>query len=86
MKIKRKVKKHKDLERSKPCILCGELTMGRGVFVPDDPQVFGAPDRQKGGFVYPLCPACHSLPHEKIFPLVEQVIFSVMKARTAELN
>jgi len=100
MKIKRKVKKHKDTELEqkikqtwnesisvlRPCVLCDKLTMNRGIFVPEDASPFGAPDGQEGAFVYPICPMCYSLPHEKIFPLIEQVIFSAMKARTAGLN
>jgi len=99
MKIKRK-KNHKEtaLERKiretwnestsiqRPCVLCDELTMNRGVFVPEDPQAFGAPDGGEGAFIYPLCLECRTLPHEKIFPIIKMMIFSMMKERTAGLN
>lgn len=88
MKIKRK-KNHKEtaLERKvretwnesvsipRSCILCDELTMRRGIFVPDDPQKYGAPDGGEGAFIYPLCLDCRSLPHEKIFPIIKRMIF-----------
>ena len=99
MKIKRK-KNHKEseLERKvretwnestsipRPCILCEEDTMNRGIFVPEDAKPFGAPDGGQGAFIYPLCLECRTLPHEKIFPIIKRVIFSMMKERTAGLN
>lgn len=99
MKIKRK-KNHKEsaLERKvrktwnesisipRLCVLCDELTMRRGIFVPKDAQPFGAPDGGEGAFIYPLCLDCRSLPHEKIFPINKRVIFSMMRERTAGLN
>ena len=100
MKIKRKVKKNIDsalkkkikqtwkesLSIKRPCILCDELTMGRGIFVPENPQAFGASEGQIGGIVYPFCSLCYSLPHEKISPLIEQILFSMMKKRMAGMN
>ena len=101
MKIKRKIKIHKHdtkLEKKikqtwnestaipRPCILCEEDTMRRGIFVPEDARPFGAPDGGQGAFIYPLCLDCRSLPHEKIFPIIKRVIFSMMRERTAGLN
>ena len=101
MKIKRKLKIHKndnELEKKikqtwnestsipRPCVLCDKLTMNRGVFVPEDPQAFGAPDGGEGAFIYPLCLECRTLPHEKIFSIIKMMIFSMMKERTAGLN
>ena len=42
------------------CLLCGAKADTLGVFVPDDPQAFGAPEGARRLVRYCLCKKCRS--------------------------
>jgi hypothetical protein len=43
-----------------PCLFCGQPTRDRGLFVPNDPQEYGAEPGKSRIFAYPLCESCRA--------------------------
>ncbi len=44
-----------------PCCLCGITGSFVGIFIPDNPQKYGAPENKTRFFVYSLCDNCERL-------------------------
>ena len=40
------------------CLTCGRPADGVGTFVPNDPQLFGAPENKHRVIFYPMCRQC----------------------------
>lgn len=44
-----------DMQDEKPCILCHKLTRNRGMFFPNDRELYGLSSSKYPGIVYPFC-------------------------------
>ena len=47
----------------KICVLCGEPAEGFGIFEPEDPQRWGAPEGKRRYILYDLCERCRHRPN-----------------------
>ncbi len=56
------------------CLLCGNHPAVIGIFVPDDPRLYGAPAGKTRFVRYCLCEKCKSKPDTQ--EKVEKVIFA----------
>lgn len=56
------------MQQVKYCCLCQDIVDGNaggriGIFIPDNPQQFGAPEHKLRWILYGLCEVCLQLPH-----------------------
>jgi len=69
----------KEMQTTKPCILCGRPTFNRALFFPKNSQEFGAPVGKRRVFIYALC---DFHPEDEITAeQVEEVISSYVKEK-----
>ena len=47
-----------------PCLLCGSRSTMTGVFIPGNPQLWGAPAGKQRQVIYPLCHDCADRPDQ----------------------
>ena len=70
--------------KPEPCLLCGAITERRGIFKPDNPQDFGAPEGQLKFINYPICLKCFET--KGAAEQISKIIYKAYKKIEAKKN
>lgn len=61
------------------CLLCGDKSSVVGVFIPNFPEAYGAPEGKERYVRYCLCSKCYEIPDKA--ELAEKVIYNELTGR-----